>query len=90
MYLGWMITRLKIKVARASVWLFRILRRLLSSLLTAFVAQEFKLNPNAKSFTPSSSVRLHAAVPDGSFYQASNVNAVQHMHGLPPGMGVRY
>ncbi|CAL9105221.1 unnamed protein product [Musa textilis] len=51
-------------------------------------AKEFKLNPNAKSFTPSSSVRLHAAVPDGSFYQASNVNAVQHMHGLPLGVGV--
>ncbi|RWW71054.1 hypothetical protein BHE74_00021240 [Ensete ventricosum] len=32
MYLGWMITRLKIKVARASVWLFRILRRLLVSI----------------------------------------------------------
>ena len=54
------------------------------------MAQEFKLNPNAKSFTPSSSVRLHAAIPDGSFYQASNVNAVQHMHGLPMGVGVRY
>lgn len=51
--------------------------------------QEFKLNPNAKSFTPSPSLRPHAPVPDGSFYYASNFSAVQPMPSLPVGMGVR-
>lgn len=50
--------------------------------------QEFKLNPNAKSFTPLSSMRLHTAVSDGSIYYPSNATAVPHMHGLPIGVGV--
>ncbi|OAY76550.1 Polyadenylate-binding protein-interacting protein 4 [Ananas comosus] len=49
---------------------------------------EFKLNPNAKSFTPSPSLRPHAPVPDGSFYYASNFSAVQPMPSLPVGMGI--
>ncbi|RZR88511.1 hypothetical protein BHM03_00016116 [Ensete ventricosum] len=75
--LGWIRTRLKIKVAR-SVWLFRSLEH----------RMEFKLNPNAKSFTPLSSMRLHTAVSDGSIYYPSNATAVPHMHGLPIGVGV--
>nr|XP_029123792.1 polyadenylate-binding protein-interacting protein 4 isoform X2 [Elaeis guineensis] len=49
-------------------------------------AKEFKLNPNAKSFTPSTSLRPHTPV-DGSFYYASNMPAVPHMHGIPVGVG---
>lgn len=51
--------------------------------------QEFKLNPNAKSFTPSTSARPQAEVSDGPFYYPNNVASLQPMHGLPVGMGVR-
>ncbi|XP_026431057.1 polyadenylate-binding protein-interacting protein 3-like isoform X1 [Papaver somniferum] len=52
-------------------------------------AKEFKFNPNAKSFTPSvSPVRPPSPVPDGSYYYPNNVSPVQHMHGLPVGVGM--
>ncbi|TYK07254.1 polyadenylate-binding protein-interacting protein 3 isoform X1 [Cucumis melo var. makuwa] len=54
-------------------------------------AKEFKLNPNAKSFTPSQApVRSPspASSSDGSFYYQSNIPAVPHMHGLPYGVGI--
>lgn len=52
--------------------------------------QEFKLNPNAKSFTPSSSFRPQVPASEGSFYYANNVSAVPHLHSLPVGVGVRF
>jgi hypothetical protein len=53
-------------------------------------AKEFKLNPNAKSFTPTQTVvRPQSPVSDGSFYYPTNVSTtVQHMHGMPVGYGV--
>ncbi|XP_008797716.1 polyadenylate-binding protein-interacting protein 4-like [Phoenix dactylifera] len=51
-------------------------------------AKEFKLNPNAKSFTPSAPLRPHAPACDGSFYYASNMPAVPHMHGMPVSVGI--
>lgn len=52
-------------------------------------SQEFKLNPNAKSFTPSqASPRPLSPVADNAFYHPPNVSAVPHMHGLPVGFGV--
>lgn len=54
-------------------------------------AKEFKLNPNAKSFTPSQApVRppSPASSSDGSFYYPSNIPAVPHMHGMPYGVGI--
>ncbi|EEF41019.1 conserved hypothetical protein [Ricinus communis] len=52
-------------------------------------AKEFKLNPNAKSFTPSQTpVRPPSPVSDGSFYFPPNVPALPHMHGMPMGIGV--
>ncbi|XP_072970705.1 polyadenylate-binding protein-interacting protein 3-like [Typha angustifolia] len=51
-------------------------------------AKEFKLNPNAKSFTPSASFRPPAPVSDGSLYYTSNIPSVPHMPGLPVGMGI--
>ncbi|OVA08908.1 LsmAD domain [Macleaya cordata] len=52
-------------------------------------AKEFKLNPNAKSFTPSQTpLRPPSPVAEGSFYFPTNVPAVQHMHGVPVGIGI--
>nr|GMC78094.1 polyadenylate-binding protein-interacting protein 3-like isoform X1 [Ipomoea batatas] len=52
-------------------------------------AKEFKLNPNAKSFVPSQSpLRPASPVSDGSFYYPTNVTPVQHMHGMPVGVGI--
>lgn len=49
--------------------------------------QEFKLNPNAKSFMPSqTSVRPPS--PDGSFYFHPNVSSLPQIHGMPMGIGV--
>ncbi|GLU14275.1 hypothetical protein SLE2022_308560 [Rubroshorea leprosula] len=51
--------------------------------------QEFKLNPNAKSFTPSqTTVRPPSLVSDGSFYYPPSVSPVTHMRGMPVGFGV--
>lgn len=53
------------------------------------VFQEFRPNPNAKSFVPSSAQPKAApSVSDGSFYYPANVGAVPHMHGMPVGIGV--
>ncbi|OVA08378.1 LsmAD domain [Macleaya cordata] len=52
-------------------------------------AKEFKLNPNAKSFTPSQTpLRPPSPVSDGSYYFPNNLSAVPHMHGLPVGIGI--
>nr|GLL23401.1 polyadenylate-binding protein-interacting protein 4 isoform X2 [Ipomoea trifida] len=52
-------------------------------------SSEFKLNPNAKSFVPSQSpLRPASPVSDGSFYYPTNVTPVQHMHGMPVGVGI--
>jgi hypothetical protein len=51
-----------------------------------FCYQEFKLNPNAKSFVPSQPpVRPHSPASDGSFYFPPNV-PVPHMSGMPLGV----
>lgn len=51
--------------------------------------QEFKLNPNAKSFTPSlASLRPPPPVSEAPLYFPPNPSAVQHMHGLSVGIGV--
>jgi len=51
--------------------------------------QEFKLNPNAKSFIPSQSpLRAVSPVNDGSFYYPAAMPAMPHMQGMPVGMGV--
>lgn len=51
--------------------------------------QEFKLNPNAKSFVPTQMpVRPRSPVSDGSFYFPPNVSAVPHMPGMQMGIGV--
>lgn len=48
--------------------------------------QEFKLNPNAKSFKPSqpAAVRPQSQAPDASFYYPGPVQHVQQMPGMPP------
>ncbi|KAM7255552.1 hypothetical protein ACFE04_008450 [Oxalis oulophora] len=47
-------------------------------------AKEFKLNPNAKSFSPTQpAVRPQSPVSDGSFYYPAN----PHMHAMPVGYG---
>ncbi|KAL8242719.1 hypothetical protein R6Q59_013021 [Mikania micrantha] len=52
-------------------------------------AKEFRLNPNAKSFVPSSSpLRAASPVSGGSFYYPANVAPVPHMHGMPVGIGL--
>ncbi|KAL6000699.1 Polyadenylate-binding protein-interacting protein 3 [Asimina triloba] len=52
-------------------------------------AKEFKLNPNAKSFTPSmATVRPPSPAAEGSYYYPANVSAMPHMHGLPVGIGM--
>ncbi|XP_071715861.1 polyadenylate-binding protein-interacting protein 3-like [Rutidosis leptorrhynchoides] len=53
-------------------------------------AKEFRLNPNAKSFVPSPTKSKATASPvsDGSFYYPANVAPVQHMHGMPVGVGM--
>ncbi|PIA27734.1 hypothetical protein AQUCO_07600117v1 [Aquilegia coerulea] len=52
-------------------------------------AKEFKLNPNAKSFTPTQTpLRPSSPIPDGSYYFPANVSTVPHMHGVPVGIGV--
>ncbi|KAI3983095.1 hypothetical protein MKX01_035376 [Papaver californicum] len=52
-------------------------------------AKEFKLNPNAKSFTPSPAPILPPSpISDSSYYYPNNVSPVQHMHGLPVGVGM--
>ncbi|CAA7408913.1 unnamed protein product [Spirodela intermedia] len=50
-------------------------------------AKEFKLNPNAKSFVPSSSIRPNSPVTDSSFYYPQNPTLSQ-MHGLPLGVSM--
>lgn len=53
-----------------------------------YYCQEFKFNPNAKSFIPSQTpVRPPSPVSDGSFYFQTNVPAISHMH-MPMGVGV--
>ncbi|KAF9617427.1 hypothetical protein IFM89_036388 [Coptis chinensis] len=52
-------------------------------------AKEFKLNPNAKSFTPTQTpLRPSSPMSDGSYYFPANVSGVPHMHGVPVGMGI--
>ncbi|MCL7028175.1 hypothetical protein MKW94_004292, partial [Papaver nudicaule] len=52
-------------------------------------AKEFKFNPNAKSFTPSPApIRPPSPLSDSSYYYPNNVSLVQHMHGLPVGVGM--
>ncbi|KAK4791570.1 hypothetical protein SAY86_031983 [Trapa natans] len=52
-------------------------------------AKEFRLNPNAKSFIPSQTpMRPPSPVSDASFYVPTNVASVQHMHGMPSGVGI--
>ncbi|KAF6152358.1 hypothetical protein GIB67_006012 [Kingdonia uniflora] len=52
-------------------------------------AKEFKFNPNAKSFSPVQTIlRPPSPVSDGSYYMPAGMSAVQHMHGVPVGMGV--
>lgn len=51
--------------------------------------QEFKLNPNAKSFTPSlASLRPPPPLSEAPLYFPANASAVPHMHGLSVGIGV--
>ncbi|XP_024453823.1 polyadenylate-binding protein-interacting protein 3 isoform X4 [Populus trichocarpa] len=50
-------------------------------------AKEFKLNPNAKSFTPSQMPpRPPSPMSDGPFYFQPNVSNLPHMHGMPMGI----
>ena len=50
--------------------------------------QEFKFNPNAKSFIPSQTlVRPPSPASDGSFYFQTNVSSMPKMH-MPMGVGV--
>jgi len=56
---------------------------------SCFFNQEFKLNPNAKSFTPSASLRPpHPTSSDASYYYPNNMPAAPLGPGLPVGMGV--
>lgn len=50
--------------------------------------QEFKLNPNAKSFKPSqpAGARPQSPIADSSFYYPAG--PVQQMPGMPVGYGV--
>ena len=58
-------------------------------LVSLCCCQEFKLNPNAKSFVPSqTSVRPRSPVSDSSFYFPANVSAVPSMPTMPMGVGV--
>lgn len=52
--------------------------------------QEFRLNPNAKSFVPSQSpLRPPSPVNDSSFYFPASMPTVpHHMHGMPVNVGV--
>ncbi|TYI85660.1 hypothetical protein E1A91_D04G011100v1 [Gossypium mustelinum] len=51
-------------------------------------AKEFKLNPNAKSFTPSQTpVRPLSPVSDGSFYYQTQMSPLPHMH-MPVSFGI--
>lgn len=51
-------------------------------------AKEFKLNPNAKSFTPcQSGLRTSSPGGQGPFPMPSNIPPVTHMHGLSLGLG---
>ncbi|KAL4387858.1 hypothetical protein GQ457_09G005050 [Hibiscus cannabinus] len=51
-------------------------------------AKEFKLNPNAKSFTPSQTpVRPPSPVSDGSFYYQAQMSPVPRMH-MPVNYGI--
>lgn len=53
-----------------------------------YLYQEFKLNPNAKSFTPNpTTIRPVSPVSDGSYYYQANVPAVPNMHGIPVAIG---
>ncbi|GMN36909.1 hypothetical protein TIFTF001_006386 [Ficus carica] len=52
-------------------------------------AKEFKLNPNAKSFTPSQSpVRPPSPVADGSYYFQHSMTAVPQIPGMPVSIGI--
>lgn len=52
-------------------------------------AKEFKLNPNAKSFTPSQSpVRPPSPVSDGSYYFQHSMTAVPQIPGMPVSIGI--
>jgi len=54
-----------------------------------FFNQEFKLNPNAKSFTPSASLRPPPPpASDASYYYPNNMPTAPLGPGLPVGMGV--
>lgn len=51
-------------------------------------AKEFKLNPNAKSFTPGQSgLRKPSPGGQGPFHMPSNIPPIPHMHGLSLGLG---
>ncbi|KAG9154962.1 hypothetical protein Leryth_012152 [Lithospermum erythrorhizon] len=51
-------------------------------------AKEFRLNPKAKSFSPSQTpMRPASPVSDGSLYYHANMATVPHMHGMPVGVG---
>ncbi|KAF5175518.1 Polyadenylate-binding protein-interacting protein [Thalictrum thalictroides] len=52
-------------------------------------AKEFKLNPNAKSFTPTQTpLRPSSPISDVSYYFPANVSTAPHMHGVPVGIGL--
>ncbi|KAM6585350.1 hypothetical protein CsatB_012352 [Cannabis sativa] len=51
-------------------------------------AKEFKLNPNAKIFVPSSPIRPQSPVSDGSFYYPPTMPGVPQMHGMPVSIGI--
>ncbi|GAA0149728.1 RNA metabolism protein [Lithospermum erythrorhizon] len=54
-------------------------------------AKEFRLNPKAKSFSPSQTpMRPASPVSDGSLYYHANMATVPHMHGMPVGVGLRH
>ncbi|KAK1414232.1 hypothetical protein QVD17_29974 [Tagetes erecta] len=52
-------------------------------------AKEFRPNPNAKSFVPSSAPpKAASSVSDGSLYYPANVGVAPHMHGMHVGIGM--
>lgn len=52
-------------------------------------AKEFKLNPNAKSFTPfQAPLRPTSPISDGSYYFQANASSVPQMHAVPVGIGM--
>lgn len=58
-------------------------------LLHLIVWQEFKFNPNAKSFVPSqTSLRPSSPAADSPFYYPANVASMTQMHAMPVGIGV--